>query len=75
MRNTIDTYVIEKVKEMRKAKCIKQQEIADWLEVDKSYIARIESSKYDKKYSVSQLNEIAKLLGCSPKDFFPKQPL
>jgi len=45
MRNTIDTYVIEKVKEMRKAKCIKQQEIADWLEIDKSYIARIESSK------------------------------
>lgn len=75
MRTEVDIYVIGKVIEMRKAKGIKQQEIADWLEVSKSFIARIESNKYDKKYSVSQLNEIAKLLNCSPKDFQPKQPI
>ena len=34
----------------------------------------IESGKYDKKYNVQHLNEIAKILECSPKDFQPSKP-
>ncbi|MFR7878499.1 MAG: helix-turn-helix domain-containing protein [Butyricimonas paravirosa] len=28
-----------------------------------------------KKYNINQLNKIAKVLKCSPKDFLPQDPL
>jgi hypothetical protein len=41
------------------------------------YISKIESTnpKYDDGYNINHLNEIAKILKCSPKDFWPEIPL
>ncbi len=76
MVTAVDKYVIEKVKERRLKKGISQSQLAFELGyTSKSYIQKIESGKYDKKYNVSQLNEIAKVLECSPRDFLPKEPV
>lgn len=76
MLTPIDIYVIRKIKEKRKAKGISQSQLAFELDhSDRGFIAKIESEKYDKKYNVSHLNEIAKILECTIADLLPKQPL
>lgn len=76
MLTEVDKYVIEKVKERRLKKGISQSQLAFELGyTSKSYIQKIESGKYEKKYNVAQLNEIAKVLECSPRDFMPKEAL
>ena len=75
MLEPIDKYIIERVKEKRIEKGLSQSQLAFELEVSNGVIGKIESGKYDKKYSVRQLNKLAKILDCSPRDFWPKSPL
>lgn len=41
----------------------------------RGFIGQVESVKCATKYSLTDLNEIAKYLGCSPRDFLPEKPL
>lgn len=75
MVSLIDQYVIEKVKEKRIENGYSQAKLAFELNQEAGFIGKIESGKYGKKYNVSHLNDIALILGCSPRDFLPKQPL
>ncbi len=76
MLTEVDKYIIEKVKERRLKKGISQSQLAFELGyTTKSYIQKIESGKEGKKYNIAQLNEIAKILECSPRDFLPKEAL
>lgn len=75
MITVIDKYVISQVMERRMAKGLSQAALAMELEVPTSFIAMIESGKYNKKYNVAHLNTIAKVLECSPKDFLPDHPM
>lgn len=75
MLHPVDKYVIKKVKEKRLEKGLSQSQQSFELDQSNSLIAKVESGKYDKKYNVHHLNEIAKVLGCSPMDFMPKNPL
>ena len=43
--------------------------------VSRGFIGMAESPKYDIKYNIYHINEIAKYLGCSPRDFLPENPL
>ena len=72
MLTEIDKYVIGKVKEKRVEKGMSQSALAFELEMSNGVIGKIESGKYGKKYNVAQLNEIARVLDCSIRDFFPK---
>ena len=74
MISKIDKYVIQKVREKRLQKGLSQSQLAFELDMSTGFIAMIESVKYDKKYNVQHLNEIAKILECSPKDFQPSKP-
>lgn len=71
----IDQYIIDEVRKKRKALNITQDDLADLLGVSKGFIGNIESTKYIDKYSTVQLNELAKIFKCSPKDFWPEKPL
>lgn len=76
MRSAIEQYIIDKVREIRTAKKISQAAIAYGLGFEStSYIGEIESSKSTDAYNIDHLNEIAKILDCSPKDFWPDKPL
>ena len=39
----------------------------------RTFISNFENGP--KKYNINQLNKIAKVLKCSPKDFLPQDPL
>ena len=75
MLEPIDIYVIERVREKRTAKGLSQSQLAFELEVSNGFIGMVESEKYEQKYSLAQLNKIAKILDCTFTDFLPKQPL
>ncbi len=75
MLSEIDNYIIQKVKEKRIEKGFSQSQLAFELELSNGFVGQIESGRYDKKYNPTHLNEIAKILGCSPKDFLPDKPL
>ncbi len=75
MITKIDKYVIQRVREERLAKGMSQAKIAFELDVPTSFIAMIESGKYEKKYNVAHLNELARIFECAPKDFLPNEVL
>ena len=71
----IELYVIEKVKEMRTEKGFTQASLAEALGYSEGFIGHIENPKRRDKYNIKHLNEIAKLFGCSIRDFFPESPI
>jgi transcriptional regulator with XRE-family HTH domain len=73
--SNIEQYIINAVKERRIAKGISQRELAYLLDVSTGFIGDIENPKYRAKYNLNHINELAKILECSPKDFFPEKPL
>jgi len=75
MKSKIDQFVINKVKEKRAEKQISQADLAYELGISVGFIGKIESPKYAAHYNVKHLNQIAKILECSPQDFLPKKPL
>lgn len=78
MRSEIDQYIIDKVRDIRKKKKISQEKLAFELGFESmAYIGAIESTQPDsnKCYNCKHLNQIAKYLKCSPKDFWPEMPL
>lgn len=76
MVSEVDKYVIEKVREKRITKGISQSQLSFELGyASPGFIAMIESGRYDKKYNVFQLNEIAKILECKLWDLLPEDPV
>ena len=75
MKSDIDQYVISKILKMRKDQSLSQRDLAYFIQVDKSFIAAVESPNSRAKYNLKHLNEIAKALNCKFSDFFPLEPL
>lgn len=75
MLDPIDRFAIRKVKEKRIAMGYSQARLANELDVSLSFIGMVEGKKYQHKYSLAQLNRIAKIFKCSPKDFIPDDPV
>ena len=75
MKDAIDIYVIDAIRKKRMEQHVSQAMLASFINVSKGFIGMAESPKYDIKYNVRHLNEIAKFLGCSPRDFLPEKPL
>ncbi|SDF61304.1 Helix-turn-helix [Dyadobacter soli] len=73
--NEFEQYIIDKVKERRLALGMTQKDLSFLLDVSEGYVGLVESSKTDDKYSLRRLNDLAKILQCSPKDFLPENPL
>jgi transcriptional regulator with XRE-family HTH domain len=74
-KNAIDWYIVNKVREIRTDRGFSQQDIADHLGTSASFIGQIESPGSRAKYKTLHLNELAKLLGCSTKDFWPEKAI
>ena len=70
----IEIYIIQRVKTIRKERGLTQEQLSLKLDKGVGFIGDIESSK-PAKYNLKHLNEIAKILECSPKDFWPEKPL
>jgi len=71
----IERHLIEEVKRRRKQLGLSQLALSQKLEMSDSFVSHVESEKKRTKYNVRHLNDIAKIFGCSPKDFWPEKPL
>ncbi|WP_270516642.1 helix-turn-helix domain-containing protein [Sanguibacteroides sp. AM78-02pH3A] len=75
MKSNIELYTVQKVKEHREDADMSIRYFADCLNVSHQFISKIEDATSDKAYNLDHLNEIAKILKCSPRDFLPEKPL
>ena len=74
MKTKIDIFVINKVKEKRTNIGLSQLAIANELGVSVGFIGKVESVKYPTHYNLKHLNDLAKILNCSPQEFLPIKP-
>ena len=75
MKTKIDFFVIERVKEKRIENGLTQADIAFELGMSVGFIGKVESNKYPAHYNLRHLNDLARILDCSPQDFLPKKAL
>ena len=71
----IEQYVIDAVRERRKKLGISQEQLAHLLGYSEGFIANIETPRRSSKYNLRHINEISKVLKCSPRDLLPKEAL
>ncbi len=71
MVSEIEAYIINRVKEKRKEKGLSQIALSQKLGLSDSFVSHVESSSRRAKYNLNHLNQIAIILECSPKDFWP----
>jgi ribosome-binding protein aMBF1 (putative translation factor) len=71
----IERLVIIRVKEIRERKGLSQVSLSLAIGKSTTFISDIEAPSKKAKYNIKHLNEIAKILECSPKDFWPDKPL
>lgn len=74
-KSSIDWYIVNKVRDLRIKRGMSQEELAIHLGISRGFVGHIESPQFVSKYSLVQLNEIAKIFKCSPRDFLPEKPL
>lgn len=72
-KSKFDIAVADKVREMRISKGLSQRYIANVLNVSPGFIGQVESVNSETKYSLNQLNRLAKEFDCSPRDLLPEQ--
>jgi len=71
----IELYIIKEVKKRRIAKGFSQFTLSEKLNMNSSFVSHVESTNRRAKYNLNHLNELAIALECSPKDFWPEEPL
>ncbi|MBC9909138.1 helix-turn-helix domain-containing protein [Chitinophaga varians] len=71
----IDQYIIDRVKERREKIKWSQEDLAFELGVSKGFIGNVESTRYPHKYSMEQINHLAKIFKCTIWDLVPQKPL
>ena len=74
-KSQIDLFVIEKVKSLRNEFGYSQAVLAVKLGVSDAFIGQIENPKVKSKYSIEQLNALAQIFECSPREFLPDKPI
>ncbi|WP_113663188.1 helix-turn-helix domain-containing protein [Pedobacter nanyangensis] len=74
-KSEFDLLVIENVKRLRIELKISQAVLAVKLGVSDAFVGQIESPKSRSKYSIEQLNRLANIFKCSPRDFLPEKPI
>ena len=71
----VEQHVVDVVRAKRIERGWSQKELAFQLDVSIGFIGDVENPKYRAKYNLNHINELAKIFGCSPKDFLPNKPL
>lgn len=75
MKTPIEDFVIEEVKRRRVDAGLSQSVLADNINVSRGFIGDVENPKQRAKYNLNHINELAKVLNCSPADLLPQKPL
>ncbi len=76
MNSKIDIYVIDKVRAIRIAHKMSQEELSIKAGFrSNGFVGQAESFKYNKRYNMQHINKFAQIFNCSPKDFLPDSPI
>ena len=75
MLTEIERFVIDRVRKLRIEKKISQADLALSIGVSIGFIGKVESLKYNSKYNLNHINNIAKVLNISPKQLLPEKSL
>ena len=75
MLTEIERFVIDRVRKLRIEKNISQADLALSIGVSIGFIGKVESLKYNSKYNLKHINNIAKVLNISPKQLLPEKSL
>ncbi len=67
--------IVQLVRTQRERLGFTQDDIAECLNVTRGYIGQVESPNFASRYTFDQLNALAILMKCSPKDFIPLTPI
>ncbi len=70
-KTRFDIAIADRVRDMRLERGFTQRYIASVLGVSPGFIGQVESTNSETKYSLSQLNRLAKEFECSPREFLP----
>ena len=73
-KTAIDIYIATEVKKLRIQHKFSQAVLATKLGVSDAFIGQIENPRHTSKYSMDQLNNLAKIFNCSPRNFLPEVP-
>ena len=73
MKTAVDLYAIKMVKKTREERKYSQESLSFALEFDGSFISQFENGKAT--YNVEHLNNIAKILKCSPRIFLAEEAI
>lgn len=71
----IEQYVIDFVRNLRIQNDLRQEDIANIIDVKPSFIGNVESAAHPAKYNLKHINKLADHFGLSPRDFLPPKPL
>ena len=71
----IELYIIARVREIRIDRGLSQEKLSLALNKGVGFIGDREAPSKSAKYNIKNLNEMAKILNCSPKDFWPDEPI
>lgn len=74
-KSDIDLHVIARIKALRTERGISQAALALMLGVSDAFVGQIENHKQVSKYSLDQINRLAIIFECSPRDFLPELPI
>lgn len=75
MLTEIEKFVIGEVKKLRTERNMSQADLALSIGVSIGFIGKVESLRYNSKYNLNHINNIAETLNISPKDLLPKEHL
>ena len=75
VKTAIDLYVIDAIRRERRAQKVSQAMLSFGIGVSRGFVGQVESPKYNTKYNIIHINEIAKFLGCSPRKFLPEEQI
>jgi transcriptional regulator with XRE-family HTH domain len=75
MSSPIDQYVINFVLRLRKDKHQTQDDIAEILQVSRSFVKDVENLNNRAKYNLTHINALADYFAMSPGDFLPAKAI
>ncbi len=73
IKSKIDTYVIEAIRHERMAQNISQAMLAFGIGKSRGFIGNIENPTKKTHYNLQHINDIAKFLCVSPRQFLPEE--
>lgn len=74
-KTPIEWYVVQRVREKREERKLTQLQLSIELGFSEGYVGKVESKRLPDHYNLNHLNDLARILKCSPQDFLPKKSL